>query len=230
MEIRDGDHELEESDDESAMHFEWRRHEKPDNEMPGSVAVDALLGSTANLAVFVSGMRAFRNGIEFTLHARARTVLSKDSRTEWLCEGISGLRNQADRLLLGIEFADGRRCTNLRGHYGSADNSPDQLHLSTGDGSGSGDDSAEFDYFLSPLPPPGYLRIVCAWPARGIPETITELTTEDILQAASRARELWPWQPPEVGTRKPTPPALPPLPEGGWFAQLAAEVEGPPDN
>jgi hypothetical protein len=225
MKTRAGDRESEESGHEFAMHFECRRHHKPDNEMPGSVAVDALLLSSDDLAVFVSGMRAFRNGVEFVLEARARTVPSDDSWRHCLSDAIDGW-NRSDRLLLGIEFADGRHCTNLADHYESANNPQNQPRLSPGGGSGS-DRSAETTYFLSPLPPPGRLRIVCAWPERGIPETITELSTEDILQAASGARELWPWEPPEVGTRKATPP---PLPAGGWFAQLAAEVEEPPGS
>jgi hypothetical protein len=223
MEISGGADESEEWGHLVDTHSEWRRHHKPDNEMPGSVAVDAVLGSSGDLVVFFCGMLAFRNGVEFTLQARARTIRSDDSETDWLYEGVNGHGDQADRLLLGFEFADGRRCTNLRGQHGCAPNRQDQPHLSTG-GGGGGDGSAEFEYFLSPLPPPGDLRIVCAWPERGIAETITVLSTEDILQAASRARELWPWEPREVG-RKATPP---PLPEGGWFAQLAAEVEDPP--
>jgi hypothetical protein len=35
--------------------------------MPGSVAVDAVLGSSDDLAVFFCGMCAFRNGVEFPL-------------------------------------------------------------------------------------------------------------------------------------------------------------------
>jgi hypothetical protein len=63
------------------MQSAWRRHHKPDNEMPGSVAVDALLGSADDLVVFFCGMRAFRNGVEFTLQARPspRTTTAEHS-------------------------------------------------------------------------------------------------------------------------------------------------------
>ena len=92
----------------------------------------------------------------------------------------------------------------------------DQPQLWPGGGGGSAR-SASASWFLSPLPPPQGFRIVCAWPARNLPETITEVAGAPIQEAALRARELWPWQP-EDHEQEPTPPVLPP---DGWFAQHA---------
>ena len=51
------------------------------------------------------------------------------------------------------------------------------------------------DICLWPLPPPGPLRLVCAWPDRGIPETSTTIDAGPLRDAAARARPEWPADP-----------------------------------
>jgi hypothetical protein len=41
---------------------------------------------------------------------------------------------------------------------------------------------------VQPLPPPGPLAFVCAWPARGIPEVRVEIGAGLVLDAAAAAR------------------------------------------
>ena len=50
----------------------WRHRQPPDNEVPGSIAFEAVLASSADLAVFMSGISVFRHGIEFTVEVRVR--------------------------------------------------------------------------------------------------------------------------------------------------------------
>jgi hypothetical protein len=200
-----------------------RRWQEPDNEVPGSAAVDALLAATDDLVVFICGMSVFRHGVDFTVEARARPGHSFADRGISLEDAMGPVGEAGNRLLLGIEFADGRRCSNverepskdfLRRFPTGVDPSSDQPSLWS-KGGGSGSRSMSVSWFLAPLPPPGDLRIICAWPAAGLPETATTLSTDAILQAASRARELWPWEPePKVFKPAPVPP---PIPEGGWF-------------
>ena len=47
------------------------------------------------------------------------------------------------------------------------------------------------DVWLWPLPPSGPLRLVCAWPDRGIAETSTTVDAGPIRQAADQATPLW---------------------------------------
>jgi hypothetical protein len=42
------------------------------------------------------------------------------------------------------------------------------------------------------LPPPGPLAFVCQWPARGIPESRSEIDARLVLEAAVRVTSLWP--------------------------------------
>ncbi|MGH3398770.1 MAG: hypothetical protein ACRDPO_29200 [Streptosporangiaceae bacterium] len=50
----------------------------------------------------------------------------------------------------------------------------------------------DWRYWVSPLPPPGPLAFVCAWPAFGIAESRAELEAAQILAAARNCIDLWP--------------------------------------
>lgn len=191
----------------------WRGRQRPDNEVPGSVAFEAVLGESEDLAIFVCGLSVYRNGVELALEVRARPSYADSRHDESEFLGGAVVRGG---LLLGAEFADGRRCSNLPGRR----EKPLRLDQPVlwSDGGGGGGRSAAVSWFLSPLPPPGELRIICAWPGRGIPESITTLPAEPILAAAARARELWPWQP-ERQERSRIPRTE--VPAAGWFAENA---------
>jgi hypothetical protein len=45
------------------------------------------------------------------------------------------------------------------------------------------------------LPPPGPLAFVCAWPARGIPESRVEIDAGLVLEAAALSAPIWPEPP-----------------------------------
>lgn len=196
----------EESDDvqdEATSEEAMRLRRRPDNELPGSVAVDAVLASNEDLVIFICGLSVYRHGMDLTVEVRARPGRSV-AHPEGLLAEVGGHGAGWSPMLLGVEFSDGRSCGNLEMSQAAVrDTSKEQPRLVFE--SAIGDDrSASTSWFLSPLPPPGDLRIVCAWPSHGVPETTTTLPTEPILHAAARARELWRWQP-RSGTGPPLP-------------------------
>jgi hypothetical protein len=71
-------------------------------------------------------------------------------------------------LRLTVQFADGRSVSSLDAPTGDAPD-PDRPMLSSGPGTGGGVDGWSFDmeYRVRPLPPPGPLAFICAWPGRG---------------------------------------------------------------
>lgn len=189
----------------------WRRRwAPPENEVPVPVPVSAVLGRTEDVAVALVGGAAYTTGLRFQVAVRLRAE-PPGEHTHWM----HLLDGGGDQLLLGVEYADGRIATNLPSPTppGVA---PDDTEPSLNPSGGSGGSrSYDQDFWLYPLPPPGPLVLVCAWPAFGIPESRTELDGAAVLQAASRAEVLWPWQPDEATPTRPEPA----VPTSGWFAR-----------
>ena len=187
----------------------------PDNEVPAVLAVEKVLAASDDLVFYVAGMRVYSTGLEFDLEARLRpgARIGDEEGVYALLTDVHGPRGtRGERLLLGVEFADGRRGSNVEG----VTDTGVSLRPS---GSSGGGRSAQATYFLSPLPPPGPIRIVCALPGAGIEETVSVLDAEEILEAAGRVRALWPWEPERYEPRRPRPPALP---DGSWFLAFDA--------
>jgi hypothetical protein len=191
-----------------------RARQAADNEVPVSVAFNAVLALTNDLAVFVSGLRVFSNGVELAIEVRARKLLG-DTR-HGLSEAVHGVGRPGP--LVGVEFSDGRRGSNVERDLTTGPRDAPTFWPGGGQG---GQRTANLSLFLSPLPPPGDLRFVFAWPGQGIQETFTPLPTDRILDAARQVRQLWPWEPEEQEELE---PIYPDLPEGSWFA---AEVRRP---
>lgn len=104
----------------SAEQFEqWRRRmSPPENEFPAGVGATVLLGRTDDVGVGITQVDAFSTGFSFTLAVRVRQL-----RPQLAGGGLFMLIGShmhpgmevplEDRLLLGIEYPDGRRASTL---------------------------------------------------------------------------------------------------------------------
>jgi hypothetical protein len=100
----------------------WRRRfATPDNELPGSTAICLLLGRTEDLAVGITAVEAYTAGFSFNLAVRLRSERA-GGLGHRLYELIAGHSHPLaeppaadERLLLGLEYADGRTATNVEG-------------------------------------------------------------------------------------------------------------------
>jgi hypothetical protein len=91
-------------------------------------------------------------------------------------------------LRLAVQFADGGLATNLDGWT----DEPSPPMLTGHRGGGGGDRRWDTGYWVWPLPPPGPVTFICEWPAYGIAESRSEIDGRLILDAAGRARQIWP--------------------------------------
>jgi hypothetical protein len=204
--------------DADAMLRRQRRMSEPDNEVPAPVPFTAVLGRTDDVAVCIVGIHVFTTGLSFQLAVRLRQV--PPGLHHRIFEMVSGHRldtSAEDRLLLGVELVDGRTASNVASDYWFAmDDLPDgRLVLSPGRGGGG---RLHYDqrFWLSPLPPPGPVTFVCAWPALGLTESSAECDGQLLLDAAARAVVLWP---PSSQSVEPEPPPEPPVVPTGWFSR-----------
>lgn len=158
----------------------------PENVIAGTVALDALLVRRADLAIWVGDALAYPCGVSFRVSAQWRERRGDDARP-WFFGGPGG-----EGARFGVELADGRRAVfDPRAAIGPLHEPPAGPVLRPRSGSG-GTHRITTELWLWPLPPPGPLRFVCEWAAEGVGETSAEVDATPIVEAASRAVELWP--------------------------------------
>lgn len=188
---------------------EWRIRMKPDNELPASVALDVVLAETPDVVISISAVEVYRNGIDVQIDVRTGGDVVASAAGGGFIEEV----------LIGVEYPDGRRATNLPMWPPPTAPSPSEVQLRMVGGSG-GQRAADMRIYLTPLPPPGTIKLVCAWPQRDVRETTILVDAEPLLAAAARSRELWPWEPYRE-QRRPEPPAAP---AGGWFEETRRQA------
>ncbi len=198
----------------------------PDNEVPGAIPFHAVLGRTDEFALALVGADAYSTGVSISMEIRLRHSNPADDELHHELYGHHRHGARAGQLLIGFAYPDGRTASNVaappfREMIRNLDK-PQQPTL-VQRGGGGGDRAFSLNMWLAPLPLPGDLTIVVAWPSRGIPETHTTIPAELMAAGVARSVELWPWEPPMDGGEPPV-PEPPDLPEGGWFAQHAPEV------
>ena len=188
----------------------------PDNEIPVSVPVNTVLGRTPDACIALVGVAAYTTGVTFRLAVRMRT---RAPSVEGISRVMTGYHLPGDdpeaRLLLGVEFADGRRASNLSGGPLPADVPDAAAPVLSPSGGGGGDRAQDLDYWLSPLPPEGELLLVCACAPLKIPESRVIIDGGVIARAGASAIVLWPPAPIDE-----EPPPVPPRrPAAGWFSE-----------
>jgi hypothetical protein len=168
-------------------HHPW---EPPEAEFPGIVPIDTLLlARTGEVAVAVTGLSAFSNGVEIFLTARIRSSGSHPDKH--LPGGPGDLAAARRSFRFGLQFADGSKAAGSPGVRPEHDIEPAGPVLYPFAG-GGGPHSFVSRWWTWPLPPAGPLEFVCEWPAFGIGESRARLDAGVILDAGRRGIQLWP--------------------------------------
>jgi hypothetical protein len=181
-----------------------------------------LLGRSDDAAVGITHFEAFSAGFRFTLAVRLRQVPSELDHGRLFMLISPHAPRGVDvplerRLLLGLEYADGRRTSTLPGARlpGPDEAADDQRLMLWHNGGGGGRQGVDQTYWVTPLPPEGPVIFVLAWPGFGLPESRTVVDSAAIRAAADQSQLLWP---PQTVTEPAQPPS-PPRPSSGWFAE-----------
>ncbi|MGI8491212.1 MAG: hypothetical protein ACR2NJ_00430 [Acidimicrobiales bacterium] len=195
--------------DQEQLQRLMRRSQAPDNEVPVTVPLGLVLARSDDTAVLLPSAQVFRHGVSLDIAAVTRR---RGSGRAFSMPMHGPMERGAGAFLLGVELSDGRRASTL--HRRPPFDAPDDEPVLMPAGGGGGSRRMDSRHFLSPIPPPGKLVFVVSWTDWGIGETRTEISADPIIEAASRVRELWPWE------AEPSPDEPPSQPSpGGWFAQ-----------
>jgi hypothetical protein len=165
----------------------------PSNWLGAPVALQVVLHRSDQLAIAVTGIVAFRTGFMFSVLTKATAVL-EEMEPHWMWRHRRPREGLPDDLLrFGVQFADGRKATNLtsRLHGLDPDEAPDNGPVLSVRSGGGGGGSWKQGYWLWPLPPAGELSFVCEWPAHGITETRVAIDATPVIAAAEQAVVLW---------------------------------------
>ncbi len=171
----------------------------PDNVIPGALPLELLLAASKTVVVALRGRAAYPTGFEFDLVVRLRALAPADepSTSQYLVvspEEVTNGRLPPRFLRFGLEFSDGRKVTNLPRAGPRLIAHPGVGPILWGrDGSGSSLAWRQA-YWVWPLPPPGPLKFVCAWPAFEIPESTASVDGARVIDAAQRATVVWPFE------------------------------------
>lgn len=93
-------------------------------------------------------------------------------------------------LRFGVAFADGRKATTVGPRQPPGEEAP-AISLVTQGGSGGGGLSWDIGYRVFAVPPAGAITFAVAWPSFEVPENVHGLDAAPIVEAATRAEELW---------------------------------------
>jgi hypothetical protein len=148
------------------------------------VVLDVALVKTERAAVWVSDALVYLSGLSFCLNVQWRGP--EPPRREPLFAGIHDAQCH-----FGVELSDGRRIESAQRSWRPIEIRPDHPVLRPR-GGGSGGLHHRADLWLWPLPPPGPLTFVFAWPAEGVREVTATVDTAPIIAASARAYVLWP--------------------------------------
>jgi hypothetical protein len=189
---RDVAEDLAEVDEEELVEARW---------LGGAVPLEELIAVSAEAAIGVRGVVAYRDGFRIEVVAwvrrpqRRRGYRMPGSHIQlhthrfglWQDDGSVS----PDFVRFGIQFADGGRATNVDDALGWPD-ATEPMHGLDSRGGSSSDSEASQEFWAWPLPETGDLDLVCEWPAYGIPESRLTVSGDSLRAAAARARLIWP--------------------------------------
>jgi hypothetical protein len=174
---------------------------RPQGPPLGVVTSDLLLARSERASVYVDYLDAYPEGFELEIRASTSVAYHELAREgdgsgpdpfggHWPMVGERRDVLPSQLLRIGVQFADGRAATNIGG-YDRPVRGPVMNALSGGGWGGSGKSRFHQGYWISPLPPPGPVGLVCEWPAVEIPVARQHINARSILDAAEKARAMF---------------------------------------
>lgn len=158
----------------------------PDNVLGSYVAERVVFVRSESLLVVAEDFVAYPTGVDFTVEIRSNERVPGGFAIPE--GGHAGLGGPQDSLAVGVVTADGGHASSLLRPNLEDEPLPPVVRAYRVSSGGSG---CTQRCWMWPLPLPGPLRIVVAWPAAGLGETWGEIDGATIREAGLRAQVLW---------------------------------------
>jgi hypothetical protein len=154
------------------VHAVWRRQQM--EVLPGVAPVALMLARADNTVVGLTDLRGYPNGFMFMLRVRWGLAADPNEEVPWPFpdwghpDPLDAGPFPEELLRFGVQFADGRKVTNMRMYpFVPEELPPDQPVLVEagvgGEGGRLGRGACwDLELAIQPLPPPGPLAFVCA--------------------------------------------------------------------
>ena len=163
-------------------------HEGPPQNVLGHPAsINTILVRTDSVVIAIERVVAYSSGFELFATVRTRDQHLPGTTEPSHPRGWGGTATfPGESLRFGVAFSDGR-VASADAHNASGRGDVMVIPIC---GSGTG---ARFDqrFWVRPLPPMGALGLLVEWSGRGAPETRVDVSADAIVDAASRATDLW---------------------------------------
>jgi hypothetical protein len=174
---------------------------RPQGPPLGVVVRDLLLARSDQATIYVDYLDAYPEGFELEIRASTSVGYGKLAREgdgsgpdpfgrHWPMAGERRDVLPPQLLRVGVQYADGRAATSISGHDRPV-GGPAMRCLGGGGRGGAAESCFRQGYWISPLPPPGPLAVLCEWPAVKIAVTRQEIDAQMILDAAETARTMF---------------------------------------
>jgi hypothetical protein len=165
----------------------------PEHELGVDVPIRTTIASDDGLWLGLVGVVAYSTGFTLRLCFLRRAHDLAEVFQNSITVRVHESEITEKFLRFGIEFADGRRATNLdefASDRHSEDGADPDIALAAR-GHGEGPHGGAMRAWVWPLPPPGPIALVIEWPSVGLALTRVELPAEPILAAAATSHPLW---------------------------------------
>jgi hypothetical protein len=173
----------------------------PESELGEALPLRAVLASDEGVAVALVSCVAYSTGFEFAIAVRSKDDIDAHD-VGFGPPPPHGPPPTGRELVIGLEFADGRKATahnhpsgQVMSFYAGAREGREP-EVPVGPilmprGGGGGGRNWDFRYWVWPLPPEGALLFTCEWPARRIVKTAYEVDAAEIRRAGGASKKLW---------------------------------------
>jgi hypothetical protein len=159
-----------------------------------NLGVDGIVVESRRIAVILTGLTVYPNGLVLRVDVHARNGLSllRLLGEPEMTASYRALEREPpvdlDPFQLSVTYPDGRVARPYNWWAPGERIQPPFLAMQ---GGGGGSEEYNMSYWLHPLPSEGDLEFHCSWGSEGVTDSLWRIEGDHLREAARRAHQLW---------------------------------------